>query len=282
MIIDAHHHFWRLDRGDYGWLTPELGLLYRDYEPADLAPEIAAAGVAGGIVIQAAPSEAETHFLLSLADHTPSILGIVGWTEFDAPQCPATIDRLAANRRLLGLRPMLQDLPDDFIVSPAADRALAAMQANGLRFEALVRPRHLSRLVTVRERHPDLMIIVDHCAKPDIAGGAWSTWAEPLQRLAADGRTVCKLSGLVSEAAPGWTTDTLRRWVDLALDAFGPNRLLWGSDWPVLLQAGAGYGQWLCMADQLLSDLSADERAAVFGETARRVYGLKIPSNAGA
>ena len=274
MIIDAHHHLWRRSRGDYGWLTADLAPLWRDFEPADLTPLMAAGGVAGGILIQAAPTEAETAFLLDLASRAPAILGVVGWTDLAAPDAPEAIDRLAGEPALKGLRPMLQDLPDDdFILRPEVEPALRAMEATGLRFEALVRPRQLPRLLVLRERHPDLPIILNHAGKPDIAGGAWSPWAEDIQRLAADGITVCKLSGLITEAGPDWDVDRLRPYTDLVIDAFGPDRVMWGSDWPVALLAGS-YASWLDAARRLVARLTPDERVAIFGGTAARVYGL--------
>jgi L-fuconolactonase len=282
MIIDAHHHLWRLSRGDYDWLTPNLAVLYRDFEPADLAPLMAASGVAGGIVVQAAPTEAETRFLLDFADRTPTILGVVGWTDFASRDAPGAIARLAGNLRLKGVRPMLQDLADDdFILRPEADRALRAMGEVGLRFEALIRPRHLSRLLAVRERHPDLPIILNHAAKPDIAGGAWEPWASDLRRLAADGRTICKLSGLITEAGKDWSPERLRPYVDHVIEAFGPRRVMWGSDWPVLLLAGT-HGGWLETARELLSGLTHSEQAAILGGNAARVYGLDEPEMVGA
>ena len=276
MIIDAHHHLWRLSRGDYGWLTPDLASLWRDFEPADLAPLMAVGGVAGGILVQAAPTNAETAFLLDLAGRAPAILGVVGWTDMAARDAPEAIGRLAADPALKGLRPMLQDLADDdFILTPEVEPALRAIGAAGLRFEALVRPRHLSRLVTVREHHPDLPIILNHAGKPDIAGGAWSPWAENIHALAADGITVCKLSGLITEAGPGWDADRLRPYADLVIDAFGPDRVMWGSDWPVALLAG-NYDRWLAATQRLLERLTPSERAAILGETAARVYGLEL------
>lgn len=274
MIVDSHFHLWRRARGDHGWLTPDLGPLWRDFTPADAAAEWAAAGVAGGILVQAAPTAGETAELLGLARADPKILGVVGWADFADPAVEAAIAALAVDPLLKGLRPMLQDLDDDdFILSPAADRALAAMEAAGLVFEALVRPRHLPRLIEVRARHPRLAIVVDHAAKPDIAGGALEPWAADLARLAADGATCCKLSGLLTEAGPGATAAELAPFTGAVLAAFGPNRVLWGSDWPVLTLAGT-YGGWLAMARDLTAGLTAAGRAAAFAGTARRVYGL--------
>jgi L-fuconolactonase len=274
MIIDAHHHLWRLARGDYGWLTPDLAPLHRDFLPPDFAPLRTGAGVTGSIVVQAAPTAAETAFLLDMAAAEPAILGVVGWTDLTAPDAADAIARLAANPKLEGLRPMLQDLADDdFILRPDVGLALEAMRRHGLRFEALVRPRHLPRLIALRERHPDLPIVVDHAAKPDIAAGSFEPWASDMRLLAADGLTVCKLSGLVTEAASDWRLADLRPYADLVIDAFGPARVMWGSDWPVVLLASS-YDRWLETAQALVAGLSAAERADILGGTAARFYGL--------
>ncbi len=274
MIIDSHVHLWRLSRGDYGWLSPDLTALYRDFEPGDLAPLMATAGVTGGVVVQAAETEAETRHLLDLADRTDAILAVVGWTDFAAADAPATITRLARAPKLKGLRPMLQDLEDDdFILRRQADAALTAMGVQGLRLDALVRPRHLTRLIKVRERHPDLPIVIDHIAKPDIAGGEWDPWAGDLARVAADGMTCCKLSGLITEAGGDWTAAQIAPYARHVLKVFGPDRVMWGSDWPVALLAG-DYQGWLAAARSLLDSLSPADRALVMGGTARRFYGL--------
>jgi L-fuconolactonase len=273
--IDSHHHLWRLARGDYGWLTPDLQPLYRDFEPADLATHLRAHGISATILVQAAETDAETDFLLGLAAGTPWIAGVVGWTDIEAPAAPARIAALARNPLLVGLRPMLQDLADDdFILRPSVRPALQALQASGLRLDALVRPRHLSRLVRLRQILPDLPIVIDHGAKPPIADGRLGPWADDLRAVAADGVTCCKLSGLVTEAGKGWTIAQLKPFVDTILSAFGPQRVMWGSDWPVL-ELAAGYDGWTQASDALLEGLSPSDRAAVLGGTAGRFYGLE-------
>jgi L-fuconolactonase len=235
---------------------------------------LAEAEVEGAIVVQAAPTAAETAFLLDLAERTPALLGVVGWTDITAPDAQDAIARLAANPWLKGLRPMLQDLDDDdFILRSSAAAGLETIARSGLRFEALVRPRHLKRLITLRERHPDLRMVVNHAAKPNIANGAWSPWAEDLRDLASDGATFCKLSGLITESGPDWSVDQLRRYSDHVLACFGPERVMWGSDWPVMLLAG-DYAGWLAATHSLLCDLSSSERADVFGGVAQTFYGL--------
>lgn len=273
--IDSHQHFWRLARGDYDWLTADLGALYRDFEPADLAPLLAAHGISATVVVQAAETDAETDFLLGLAAATPWIAAVVGWTDLEAPGAAGRIAALAGNPALVGLRPMLQDMADDgYILRPSVAPALAAMGAAGLRLDALVRPRHLPRLVELRQRFPELPMVVDHGAKPGIADGALQPWASALQEVAADGVTCCKLSGLVTEAGADWTVERLKPFVDMIFSAFGPSRVMWGSDWPVLTLA-ADYEGWAEATDRLLDGLSAADRAAVLGGTAARFYGLE-------
>ena len=275
MRIDAHHHFWRLDRGDYGWLSPDLAALYRDYLPADMAPLLARARIDRTILVQAAPTEAETDFLLGLADQTDDIAGVVGWTDFEAPDAAHRIAALAARPGLVGLRPMIQDIAaDDWMLSPAVAPALRAMAEEGPTFDALVMPPHLTILREFIARNPALDVVIDHAAKPDIAAGEIDDWARNMRRLGRETRAACKLSGLATEAAPGWTADTLRPYVDVLLEAFGAYRLMWGSDWPVLNLNG-DYARWLDAAEQLTAGLSADEREAVFGRTAAVFYGVE-------
>ncbi|MEM1133564.1 MAG: amidohydrolase family protein [Pseudomonadota bacterium] len=275
MRIDAHQHFWRRDRGDYDWLTPEMGPLWQDYLPDDLAPILESHAIVGTVLVQAAPTDAETEFMLSLAREHPLIRGVVGWTDLTAIDAPIRIAALASEPLLVGLRPMLQDLDDDdAILAPQVQPALAAMAHHKLALDALIRPRHLSRLVLLRERHPSLRIVIDHAAKPDIASGDLKSWSRDLAAVAADGVTHCKLSGLVTEAAAGWCLDDLRPVVEIVLEAFGPERVMWGSDWPVLNLASS-YDSWVVVSHTLLADLDQEQQAHVLGDTARRFYKLE-------
>ncbi|MFB9266869.1 amidohydrolase family protein [Bradyrhizobium erythrophlei] len=272
MRIDAHHHVWRLSRGDYGWLTPDLKPIYRDFGLADLAPHLAAAGIAGTILVQAAPTEAETLFLLDLADGSVVVRGVVGWIDFDAADAAARIEALAGRELLVGLRPMVQDIADDdWLLRPALAPLLAAMARHRLAFDALVLPRHLSRLVEVVDRHPDLQFVLDHFGKPHLATGDIAAWKDDIASLAARSNIVCKLSGLVTEAASDWQVADLSSAVDHVLAQFGPQRVLWGSDWPVVDLAG-GYAKWFAATATLLDDLPADEKAAILGGNAARIY----------
>ena len=270
--IDAHHHLWTLGRGDYGWLTADLQPIYRDFTLDDLMPQLSAGGIEGTILVQAAPTEAETMFLLEIAAAADVVRGVVGWTDFDAADRQARIEALARQPLLVGLRPMVQDIADDdWLLRPALAPVLTAMAQHGLVFDALVVPRHLPRLLQVVDRHPDLTFVLDHCGKPALASGELEAWKGAIAQLAERDNIVCKFSGLVTEARPDWQLADLRGAVDHVLACFGPWRLLWGSDWPVVNLAG-GYAKWFVAAESLLADLSPDERASAFGGAAARIY----------
>ncbi len=270
--IDAHQHFWRVDRGDYGWLTPNTGPIYRDFGPADLAPLLARNGIAETILVQAAPTVAETEYLLAIARGTPFVAGVVGWVDFEAPDAAAQIARLAADPLLVGLRPMVQDIADDdWLLGPKLDAAFQALVAQGLVFDALVLPRHLSRLARRLDRHPDLSVVLDHGAKPEIRDRRMAPWDADIAALAARKNIVCKISGLVTEAAADWRAEDLAPYVDHLIACFGGDRVMFGSDWPVATLA-SDYDRWVATAERLTTSLTAAEREAFWGGTARRIY----------
>lgn len=275
MRIDAHQHFWALARGDYGWLTPDLGTIYRDFTPNDLSPLLNAAEIGGTVLVQAAPTRAETDYMLSVAEQTPFIKGVVGWVDFEAPDAPAQISALATNPTLVGLRPMIQDIADPlWMLGDALTPAFVALQRHDLTFDALTLPQHLAPLRTLLARHPDMRVVINHGAKPLIRDGKIRQWADDMAVLAAETTAWCKLSGLITEAPPNWTINDLRPYVNHLLDSFGPSRLIWGSDWPVCTLAGS-YEHWLETTDMLLSQLSTTERQAVMGGNAARAYNLR-------
>lgn len=274
--IDAHQHFWRIDRGDYHWMDDSVAPIRRDILPEDLAPLLTRHGIKGTVVVQAAATEAETRFLLSLAKDAPFVRGVVGWVDLAAVDVGARLDDLAADPILKGVRPMLQDIDEtDWVARPAVMRGLRAVAERGLRLDALAQPRHLTVLAQVAQQIPDLPIVIDHCAKPVIAGEVDSgdAWWAAMALLATLPQVMCKLSGLANEAGPGWSADRLRPVAEHALHVFGPDRVMWGSDWPVLELAG-DYDGWIAATDTLLSDLSEADRAEVLGATAIRFYGL--------
>ena len=217
---------------------------------------------------------AETEFLLQQAHERTSVLGVVGWVDLLAADAADQIGILANNPKLKGLRPMLQDIADpDWILQPALEPALDAMQAHGLVFDALVLPQHLPRIMTLAQRYSSLSIVIDHAAKPAIASGQWQPWADSMAQIATQTTAVCKLSGMLTEAGPHPEANAARRWCQHVLDCFGPQRVLWGSDWPVLELASV-YTDWWHEARQLMQPYTDSERSAVFGGNARRVYRL--------
>jgi len=275
MRIDAHQHCWQLAARGGNWPPPSLAAIHRDFAPADLAPLLAEHGIAGTVLVQSLPSSADTDYLLALAEKTSFIRAVVGWTDLLAKDAPAAIARLVSHGKLKGLRPMLQDLDDDrWIANPAVRPALAAMMERGLRLDALVLPRHLPALLQCALAYPSLAIVIDHAAKPPIAEAEFGHWREDMAQLAALPNVHCKLSGLVTEARPGWRVDDLQPYVAHVLDVFGPRRVIWGSDWPVVDLAG-GYAAWLLASEALLSHLGPQDRDDIFGLNACRFYGLR-------
>ena len=272
MRIDAHHHLWDPARGDYGWLTVDMGPLYRAFSAEDLAPLLAEAGIDGALLVQAAPTEAETDWLLAIARETPWVLGVVGWIDLDAADAPARIAARAADPLFVGVRPMLQDIAQrDWILGPTRTPALAALAEHHLVFDALIAVDQIDAIATLATRHPDLSIIVDHAAKPRIGDSAgWSRWADGMTRLAAHPGVACKLSGLLTEAPAGADVNMLRPYAAHLLAAYGPDRLVWGSDWPVLTVA-ADYAEWLAITAEMIPSA---HHAAVFGNNAARLYRL--------
>lgn len=275
MRIDSHQHFWALERGDYGWLTPELAPLYRDFLPNDLVPALRVNGVDGTILVQAAPTVAETQYLLNLAEVHAFVLGVIGWADFEATDASAQITQLATHPKLVGLRPMIQDIDSiDWMLSDTLAPAFDAMIAEELVFDALVLPKHLPNLQVLMAKHPALSVVIDHGAKPNIAAGQFDAWAADMASLAKDTSACVKLSGLVTEAGDDWTVHKLRPYVDHLLTHFGPMRLIWGSDWPVCKLA-CRYDTWCAATDQFLGGLEVPARKAILGGNAARVYRLK-------
>jgi L-fuconolactonase len=271
--IDAHQHFWRRDRGDYGWLTPALAPIYRDYLPGDLVPQLAAAGIDRTVLVQAAPTVDETRFLLSLAREHDFIAGVVGWVDFEDAVAPTVIGELAGDAALVGLRPMIQDIPDtEWMLRESLAPAFEAMVDHGLVFDALVKPPHLPALLDLAGRYPELTMVLDHGAKPPIASGDVSAWKRDVATLARETSMVCKLSGLVTEAGSP-DPAILRECVDHLLDTFGPRRLLWGSDWPVC-ELVCSYAHWRSATATLLAGLGDADRDLIHSQNARNTYGI--------
>ncbi|MER7376288.1 amidohydrolase family protein [Streptomyces lanatus] len=273
-VVDAHHHVWDLSVRDQDWI-PEHSPIRRDFTVADLEIEARAAGVDRTILVQTITVPEETPEFLALAEEHELIAGVVGWTDLTRPDIAdelARLRELPGGRYLKGIRHQVQGEPDpEWLLRADVRRGLAAVADAGLVYDLVVLPHQLPACVKAAADHPDLTFVLDHLGKPPIASGEREPWETAVRSLAALSNTVCKLSGMVTEADPGsWTVDDLRPYADVVLDAFGPGRLMFGSDWPVCTLA-ATYGQVLATAGELTDPA---DRAQLFAGTATRVYGL--------
>lgn len=271
-MIDAHHHLWQIGRPECLWPTPAEEPIHRDHEIAEYREVAAAAGIRRSILVQSQESADDTLWLLDLAGAEPLIAGVVGWADLAAPGAKSIIAALAARSKLVGLRPMVQNRAADWYDDPALEPAWQAIVAHGLRLDALVRVPHLASLGRLARRRPELRIVVDHAAKPSIGDAeGFAAWYPEIARLAERPNVSCKLSGLLTECPPDRRRpEILAPYAAALVDLFGPERLMWGSDWPVLNLAG-DFASWLAMAKQLVP---RSVHAAVFERTAVRFYGL--------
>jgi len=280
MKIDAHHHLWQPLRGDYDWMPKDNVALNRAYAPAELKPHLDQHGIDGTVLVQAAASVEETEYMLGLADATSWIKGVVGWIDFEDPGHLHQLKRLAQHPKFCGVRPMIQDIPDvNWMLRDDVQWAYAALCDLGRTFDALGFPQHVDNFLTLVKRYPDLRVVYDHCMKPQIrdqqAGqDAFSDWALGMSRLAEETSGCVKFSALVTEADDGWGIEDIAPFARHVLDAFGPERVMWGSDWPVC-RLQTEYGDWHDMAQTLTGHLSEAERAMIFGGTAARFYSLE-------
>lgn len=278
-IVDAHHHLWVRSRHPQPWIDPDtMAAIDSDFTPVDLAPVAHAAGVTQTVVVQSVAVRTETPELLGIAADDPLIAGVVGWVDLTAADVADRLDRLMAGRggeRLVGIRHLVQSEPDPaYLDRPDVRRGIAAVGAAGLAFDLLVRDHQLPAAVRLVRDLPDTRFVLDHLGKPALGRGDLGDWPRGLRALAAEPHTTAKLSGLVTEVdGPSWTTDDLRPAVEHALDVFGPDRLMFGSDWPVCLLASS-YPRWIAALTDLLEPLGDDERAAIWRRTARRAYRL--------
>jgi L-fucono-1,5-lactonase len=278
VIVDAHHHFWDPATADYPWLTDELAVIRRRFTPDDLAPELAQAGIHATVLVQTRSSVEETAAFLALAAATPFIRGVVGWVDLTDPAVGAALDALRAGpggERLVGIRHQAHDERDAaWLVREDVIGGIRAVGAAGLAYDLLVRPRELPAALQLARDLPKVRFVIDHLAKPPIATGELEPWRTRMRPFAELDNVACKLSGLVTEATwSTWTTADLQPFVDAAIGVFGPDRLLFGSDWPVCLLA-ASYDQVVDAALTTLSSLDVTEQAAVMGGNASRIYGL--------
>jgi L-fuconolactonase len=274
MIVDAHHHFWDPLLADYPWMTDDVAAIRRRFGPENLEPLLREHGVDGTVLVQARASLDETRWLLETAEATPFVLGVVGWIDLTDPEAAHVLAELRG-RRLVGIRHQVHDEPDPaWLLRPDVQRGIAAVGAADLAYDLLVRPVELPSAYETAKRHPAVRFVVDHLAKPPLRGGETARWAEGLESLAGSPNVTCKLSGLVTEADPStWRTDGLVEYHRRAIEWFGPERCMFGSDWPVCLLA-AEYADVLELLMRALDDLDAAERAEVLGGTAARIYRL--------
>ncbi|MFE3651406.1 MULTISPECIES: amidohydrolase family protein [unclassified Streptomyces] len=278
-IIDAHHHVWDLSVRDQGWIAgPELAPLRRDFHLCDLEPQARAAGVDRTVLVQTVTVAEETPELLALAAGSDAVAGVVGWTDLTASDVAGELARLRAlpgGEWLRGIRHQVQGEPDPWwLTRPEVLRGLRTVADAGLVYDVVVLPHQLPAAVSAARHLPELTFVLDHLGKPPIRSGQLEPWAAAVRELASQPNTVCKLSGMVTEADwHEWTVDVLRPYADTVLDAFGPQRLMFGSDWPVCGLA-ASYAEVVEATGVLLAGLSPDEKTAVWTGTAGRVYGL--------
>ena len=273
--IDAHHHLWRYTPEEYGWIGQGMEVLRRDFLPSDLKPLLDTGGITGAVAVQARQTLQETEWLLQMADENPWIRGVVGWAPITSPEFPEILAKLRQNPRLKGLRHVVQDEPDEnFILGEAFNRGIHALRETGLVYDVLIHARHLPQAIRFLDRHPQQAFVFDHCAKPRIASGEVEPWRTQMRELAMRPHVCCKVSGLVTEAEwMLWKPEDLRRYFDVVLEAFGPERLLFGSDWPVELLASE-YQRWVDTVEAWTAGLSGSERDAIWGGNAVRVYSL--------
>ncbi|WP_263375665.1 amidohydrolase family protein [Granulicella aggregans] len=274
-IIDSHHHLWRYTTEDYGWIGPQMQVLKRDFLPEDLSREMAAAQVHGSVAVQARQTIEETRWLLDLAAQNPALRGVVGWLPIVHGDLPLQLSDLGDIANLKGLRHVIQDEPDEnFILRDDFNVGIASLLGTGLVYDILIHERHLPQAAIFVSQHPKQAFVLDHLAKPKIAAAEIEPWRSNLFALAAHPNVFCKLSGLVTEADwERWTLADLRPYLDAAIVAFGPERLMAGSDWPVCLLA-SGYTRWWETLRGWMKDFDVQHQEAILGQTAQRVYRL--------
>ena len=271
-IIDSHQHFWQLSRGDYHCLTSNTKRLYQDFLPGDLKPILDKLNIHGTILIQAAPTLAETEFLLTIANDINFVLGVVGWVDMESKRSPDSIAKFFEKKYFRGIRPMMQDIPDeDWMLQPRLRDTFNTLIELDLGFDALIKPIHLKSLMRLLDRYPDLRCVIDHAAKPAIKTGAFEPWADDIEMIARHSHAYCKLSGLISEAGAEWTTDSLLPYIDHVIGCFGPERVMWGSDWP-MITVHSSYQQWFEWIREYMDRQFPESLPNIFGGVAREFY----------
>ena len=274
MRVDAHQHFWHYTKEEFGWIDDSMAAIRRDFLPADLAPLLYASGIDATVAVQARQSLEETDWLLALSRENNWIAGVVGWVPLTDPDVEKTLQRVTANPSLKGVRHILQGESDAYMHREDFNAGIGLLRQFNLTYDLVIQERQLPAAIAFVDRHPGQPIVLDHLAKPLIAAQDLEPWRANIRELAQRPHLCCKLSGMVTEANfKHWTIDHLRPYVATVLEAFGPRRLMFGSDWPVCTVA-ASYGRWHSTVATLLAELSRDEQATIFGNTAINFYGL--------
>jgi L-fuconolactonase len=274
MRIDSHQHFWKYNTSDYIWMSDEHQVIKRDFLPSDLQHLLDGNAIDGTIAVQARQMLSETDFLLDLADKYSIIKGVVGWIPLCNPQAEEYLAQYAVQKKIVGFRHVLHDEPDDnFMLRQDFNAGIKALSRYSLCYDVLIFEKHLHQTIEFVDRHPNLKMVVDHIAKPRITQNAFDhTWAENIRQLAKRSHVSCKLSGMVTEVRDGlWNEELLKPYFDTVLEAFGPSRLMFGSDWPVCLLRST-YADWVDTVSSLISTLTFSEQTAIMGGNAARVY----------
>ncbi|HKQ87835.1 MAG TPA: amidohydrolase family protein [Candidatus Acidoferrales bacterium] len=277
MKIDAHQHFWQYDAQRDGWITDEMSVLKRDFLPSDLLPELSANGIDGTIAVQADQSEREMQFLLELAEQNSAILGVVGWVDLRSPSLADRLEHFAPFEKLCGFRHVVQAEPDDrFMLREDFQRGIGMLADFGFTYDILIYPRQLPAAIELVQKFPKQPFIIDHLAKPEIKGARISEWAGQMRTIAQSPNVYCKVSGIVTEADwRTWRAEEFRPYLDVVFGAFGVDRLIFGSDWPVCLLAGT-YSRVKQLIVDYLADFPESDRAKIFGANAVHFYGLWV------
>lgn len=276
MNIDSHQHFWRYDPVRDAWITDAMAVLKHDFLPEHLTAQLTTNGMDASIAVQADQSETETMFLLDLAEKNKRVAGVVGWVDLRSPHVAERLEHFSHFSKLRGFRHIAQAEPEDrFLVREDFITGVAQLRPFGFTYDILVYPKQLPAAIELVTRLPEQRFVIDHLAKPEIKVGKTEPWAAQMRKIAQNKNVFCKVSGLVTEADwKHWKPDDFKPYLDVAFDAFGPDRLMFGSDWPVCLLA-ATYGQVKQLIDSYVKDFSQADREKIFGGNATRFYGLK-------
>ena len=274
MYVDSHQHFWKLSRGDYSWMTPDMKKLYKDFFPSDLEPLIKEKNISKTIIVQAADTVAETEFTLKLAEDNEFVAGVVGWVDLESPNTKETIDKLCESKFLKGVRPMIHDIEnDEWMLQDNLNENINYLATKNLTFDALVRPQHLKHLIKFVQKFDFLPIVIDHIAKPKILNSEINEWKKDMQVLSGHQNVFCKFSGILTEVGENYSKTQIEPYVDFILNLFSPNKIMWGSDWPVLTMA-ENYSNWFDLAMDYCNNFSESEKNMIFANTAKNFYNI--------